>query len=82
VLCTLSVAALFASLRSRVQAAIDRRFFRSKDDLQKVLADFSQAVRDEVDVEQLKAQLEAAIVETMQPSPVAVWVNEEGIGDN
>ena len=74
VLSTLLVAALFNPLRLRVQAFIDRRFFRKKYDAQQVLAQFTQTARDETDMEILTAELHHVIQETMQPEQVSIWL--------
>jgi hypothetical protein len=74
VISTLLVFALFAPLRSRLQHAIDRRFFRSKYDAQKVLADFAATCRDETDLEKLTARLVEIVAETMQPESLSVWL--------
>jgi hypothetical protein len=57
VISTLVIAALFAPLRQRVQAVIDRRFFRKKYDAQQVLAQFAQIARDETDMDVLMVEL-------------------------
>lgn len=74
VVSTLLIAALFAPLRQRVQAFIDRRFFRQKYDAQQILAQFAQTARDEVDVAALTAELHRVIQETMQPETLILWL--------
>jgi hypothetical protein len=74
VLSTLLLAALFTPLRQRVQAMIDRRFYRKKYDTQQILAQFAQTAQNETDMEALQAELLRVVQETIQPEYGAIWL--------
>jgi hypothetical protein len=78
VVSTLLIAALFTPVRRRVQDAIDRRLYRRKYDVEKTLTDFQKNLREDVDMETLKANLVGVVSDTMQPSSVRLWVKKEG----
>ena len=75
---TLAVAGLFRPFRTRIQAFIDRRFYRRKYDAQLTLESFSSRLRDTVDLDSLNQALVGVVGETMQPLHASVWIRPAG----
>jgi hypothetical protein len=77
VLSTLAIAALFKPFRDRIQGFIDNRFYQRKFNADKILEDFAQTVRDEIDLNLLSSALIDAVQESMHPEQVWLWFKED-----
>ncbi len=73
---TLLVFALFQPIRRRVQRFVDLRFNRARYDADRTISAFAGRLRDEVDLEQLRAEILATVSQTVEPSSVSLWLRE------
>jgi hypothetical protein len=56
---------------------VDRRFNRGRYDAEHIVAAFSGRLREDVDLEILRAHISATVVRTVQPASVSVWLAGE-----
>lgn len=71
---TLVVAVLFQPLRRTVQRQIDRRFYRSRVDADRTVAQFLDRTRENVDLERMVGEMRLAALGAVQPSSARVWL--------
>jgi hypothetical protein len=71
---TLVAAALFHPLRTRIQRGVDRRFNRARYDADHAVARFAARLRDAIDPEEVRGQLETTVRSSLEPTIVSVWM--------
>lgn len=79
VLSTLGTIALFNPMRRRIQFGIDRRFYRSRYNLEQIFEAFTKKLRDQVDPDEISTQLLEVLESTLQPDHASLWL-KPGLG--
>ena len=67
---------LFEVLRRRLQAPLDKLFFREKFDYQAALLEMSEAITGELDLGQIADYLTASVAATMRLEKASIWLRD------
>jgi hypothetical protein len=73
---TLAVAALFNPVRRVVLRWVDRKFYRSRYDMERLVDEFGNRLRNQTDIDALATDWVSVVTETLQPSAVGVWIKD------
>jgi hypothetical protein len=71
---TLLAAAAFRPVRARIQALIDRRFYRVRYDIERATADLAARLGREVNPDGIKSDLLGTVVDAVRPERVGLWL--------
>ncbi len=74
---TLATLALVQPLRTRIQNAVDRRFYRARYDAARAVDAFSVRLRDEVALDAVRGDLLEAVGKTVQPATASLWLRND-----
>ncbi|HUY25271.1 MAG TPA: hypothetical protein VMV09_08215 [Candidatus Saccharimonadales bacterium] len=77
VIAVLIAAGLFAPLRSRARALVDKRFNRSHYNAQSVVNSFAARLGDKVSLSSISSDLLSAVDQTVQPSHASLWLRTQ-----
>ena len=73
---TLAAAALFNSLRRRVQHVVDRRFNRARYNADQTAAAFAARLKEAVDLDAVRDDLASVAYQALEPVHVSMWISQ------
>ncbi|MGZ8438968.1 MAG: hypothetical protein ACXWXR_10585 [Candidatus Limnocylindrales bacterium] len=73
-LSTLLIAALFGPVRGRVRDLVDRRFYRSRYDHQRLVEAFGARLRDKVELDSVSQALTGVASQAVSPASITLWL--------
>ena len=71
---TLAAFALFQPVRRRVQRGVDQRFDRSRYDADQMVRTFAARLRDDLDLETVRAEIVGTATSAVRPATASVWL--------
>ena len=71
---TLIVAVAFQPARSRIQRAVERRFYRGAYDVEMAVREFSGRLREQIELDALSDELLDIVHNTVQPRSASLWL--------
>jgi PAS domain S-box-containing protein len=80
-LATIVVVLLFSPVKSAIQNALDRAFYRDKYDYRRALVGFARDLNSDLDLDRLGARLVARIRQTFAVDRMALMLADEASGD-
>ena len=70
-----AVAAAFQPLRTRIQRVIDHRFYRATYDAAETLEEFTNRLRDQIDLTALETEMLDVAHTTLRPRHASLWLH-------
>jgi len=73
---TLATLALVQPIRSRVQNAVDHRFFRARYDASRTIDAFTATLMNEVEIDRVRGDLLDVVARSIEPAHASVWLRK------
>lgn len=71
---TLLIAVLFGPVRGRVRDLVDRRFYRSRYDHQRLVEAFGARLREEVELDSVSQTFTGVAGQAVRPASISLWL--------